>query len=165
MSTKKIVTLEEWRTSNIPNTNFSFADGCIDQVNFIRNKIIGLLALSYEEFEVLRSNIQVISTHTSKSVILPVYQISLQDGMVIITMRNNFYDWKVSIDSKQEIETDFMEIFDPTEKISGCFCEGFPKHLVFGSYEENKSQFTCEIGNDYELYMFFYILARQMRKE
>jgi len=165
MSQEK-TTLRDWCQSNEPAENLLFKDVFYKQIGFILDTLVGLLASSlassYEEYTEIRDKVVVIAKHSSKSVILPVYQISLRT--VTITMRDNFYDWKVSIESENEIENDFMELFDQTTKISSCYCEGFPENLVFGPYEKNKKQFTCEIKNDYDLYMFFYILARQMKE-
>jgi len=60
-------------------------------------------------------------------------------------LRNNFHNWKISIDSENEINVDFMELFEKDETINPIYCEGFSKEQVFKSYNNNKKQFTIEI--------------------
>jgi hypothetical protein len=103
----------------------------------------------------------VIGTHTSTRVKLPVYQIILPNGTKF-TLRCNFYDWKVSVQSPVAVEADFMNLFDPTERILSVHCEGFPKDLVFGPLAQNQYEFTLAVNNDYDLYTFFWIYSRKV---
>jgi hypothetical protein len=113
-----------------------------------------LLSDSYEEF---KSNpVLVISTHRSKSIVLPVYQINYKGIKMII--RNNFYDWKVTVDSKVQLNFDMMSLFNIKKRINSTLCEGFKYNQVFDSYENNKNKFTFEIEDQYKLYTFMYLL-------
>ena len=106
----------------------------------------------------------VISTHVSKSVKFPVYQIELKEYGIEIILRNNVYDWKVSIKSKKPLDFDYMGLFDPTKVINPIYCEGFPKDKVYGSYEQNHAEFTFEMGSDYyKLYTFFFLLKNYLK--
>ena len=73
-------------------------------------------------------------------------------------LRNNFYDWKVSVDSKIPINIDFLNLFDTKEKIHSVYCEGFKEEQVFGCYEENKNQFSFSLSDDFKLYTFLFLL-------
>ena len=55
-----------------------------------------------------------------------------------------------------------MGLFNPTEEITSVYCEGFPKDKVYGSYEQSHSQFTIEIGSDYDLYTFIFLLKNYL---
>lgn len=128
------------------------------QVYFVRDKIHRLLKPNYEEWN--KKEIQVISTHYSQSVTLPVYQMVLEENGIEIILRNNFYDWKVSIKSDKPLNCDFMGVFNPKETI--WLCEGFPKDKIYGCYNQDHSQFTIEIISDYDLYTFFFILKNYL---
>lgn len=101
--------------------------------------------------EYYNDDIIVVSTHRSKSIDLPVILIPFRQHTEVI-IRNNFYDYKVSISS---IHPDFNSIPDDItkhfskEKISSCYCEGFEDQWVFGSYFEavknNEKQCTVEM--------------------
>lgn len=122
------------------------------------NVIPEILANNYDKFDRISSQIEVISTHMSKSVELPVYRLKLKDGTIFI-LRDNFYNWKISVISPKSVTANFVELFDPREVIHAVYCEGFPKDLVFGSYSQNSQKFTVELKNNDEVYMFFWIFA------
>lgn len=154
--------LQEWANAHQPAETLIYKDGYWDQIVFVRDTIAGLLAKTYEEYQVIQASMKVISEHASKSVRLPVFRVELADGTAF-TMRYNFHDWKVSVNSSHDVETDFMGLFKPDERVHEVYCEGFPKGLVYGPYTENKRQFTIELppGN-YHLFTFFWIFAHKV---
>lgn len=154
------VDVTAWICVNKPSSNLIYASGLGDQVCFVRDKINYLLRATYEEWD--NNKPLVISTHYSKSVKLPVYQINLEQYGIEIILMYNFYDWKVSIKSDKPLDFDFMGIFNPTEEILSLYCQGFPKDKVYGSYEQNHSQFTIEIKSDYDMYTFFFLLKNYL---
>jgi len=155
--------LQEWANANQPAKNLIWAPGYWEQIVFVRDRITEALASSFEELKEIMGKIQVISTHTSKSVLLPVFRVELADGTFFI-LRYNFYNWKVSVSSPRDIEVDFLDLFDPRDEanIKDYYCEGFPKELVYGPYAKNKRQFTIEIYNDFMVFTFFWIFAHQV---
>lgn len=154
--------LQEWANAHEPGKDLSYRDEYWSQIIFVRDKVAGLLAKTYEEFERIQANIKVISTHTSKSVCLPVFYVELEDGTKF-TMRDNFYNWKVSISSPRGVIIEYMGIFDPNAISLDTFCEGFPKEMVYGAYADNKRQFTIDLpSGNYHLFTFFWIFAHQV---
>lgn len=106
-----------------------------------------------------------IGTHTSKSIILPVYYIYLDNYDTQIIMRNNFHDWKVSVNSKYSIIGIEDFIIEETEPINQLYCEGFEESQVFGMYKDNNKKFTIELpSNKYNLYTFFYVLRKSVQE-
>ncbi len=86
-----------------------------------------------------------------------------------VTMRGNFHDWKISVESQRPVEMDSTELFDSNMKISSCYCEGFPRGRVFSSYAERATfaghpsvdhKFTVELGSQYDVYTFLLLLMR-----
>jgi len=154
--------LQEWANAHDPDKKLFYADGYWEQIIFVRDRVAGIFASSYEEYQAIQSKTKVISAHMSKSVLLPVFRVELEDGTKF-TMRYNFYDWKVSVDSPRNVEVDFMGLFAPDGRVSDTCCEGFPKGLIFGPYCKNKRQFTFELppGN-YHLFAFFWIFANKV---
>ena len=126
-----------------------------NQVLFVRDTIYNLLNKNIK-------CIDVISEHTSKSIKLPVYKILLNDKTEII-MRNNFYDWKFSIKTKNELNIPASLISDGyDEKISNCYCEGFDNSWVYDCYLNNKSNFTVELNDNYNVYTFLFLIQQQL---
>ena len=154
------VDVTAWIRVNEPSKNLIYAKGLDDQVSFVRDVLCEMLMPTYEDFN--DNPPMVISTHYSKSVKLPVFQINLEKYGIELVLRYNFYNWKISVKSDKPLDFDFMGIFDPKEKWSGVYCEGFPKDKIYGSYEQNHSQFTIEIETRYNLYTFVFLLKNYL---
>ena len=154
------VDVTAWIRVNEPDKKLIYAKGLGNQVCFVRDVLCEMLMPTYEDF--INNQPMVISTHYSKSVKLPVYQINMEKYGIEMVLRYNFYDWKISVKSDKPLNFDYMGLFDPNEEISDLYCEGFPKNKVYGSYEQNHSQFTIEIGSRYNLYTFVFLLKNYL---
>lgn len=141
--------LMKWVAQNEPRSDLIFRDGLYAQVAVVRDRIAGLLARSYEEYCDL---VDVAGSHVSKSVTLPVYHIHLPKDGVKVWMRNNFFNWNVSVESKEPLDCNFLNCFDDTG--THLFMEGMERWR-FGPYSKNNRQFSVCIFNDYDLYVFF----------
>lgn len=109
----------------------------------------------------------VIGTHRSKSIELPVVEFHLENARIV--MRDNFYDWKVSVQIDEPVDIDvigssFVDLFDPKDEHSSCYCEGFSEYDVFGSFDSDRRRFTVSIGNDDNLMKFCEMLRRYAMK-
>lgn len=156
------IDLLTWCRVNEPSDDMIYKQGYWNQITFIRDDIMYMMCKDYDEY---RDNpVLVVNTHTSKSIVLPVYQINLLNGKIKMIIRNNFYDWKISVDSDIELNMDFMDLFKTDEEIHSVYCEGFKKEQVYGSYNSNKKQFTIEIGDKYKLYTFMFLLKNYLNK-
>ncbi|HEX9640566.1 MAG TPA: hypothetical protein VGB13_04560 [Candidatus Krumholzibacteria bacterium] len=121
----------------------------------------------YEE----HARVEVIATHTSKSVLLPVYSIERADGLRLV-MRDNFYNWKLSVISERPIEADFAGLFHTTppldsshngNPLSPVYFEGFPRELVFGYYEpSDRRRFSAEIWGEHSLWTTIFLILRAL---
>lgn len=158
------VDVTTWIRVNDPDENLIYRDGLGKQVCMVRDTIMRDIfyrsifgkydGKTYENFQPM-----VISTHRSKSVLLPVMLMNVEKYDIKIVLRDNFYDWKVSIISENNINCDFKGLFTENDKpINSIYCEGFPENLVFDRYCDSKKQFTIEIGDNYRLYTFMYLL-------
>jgi len=145
-----------WIRNNDPEDKMLWKGSLGDQVVFARG--LPTMLYGYERgdsdflYEKYKDAVKVIGTHTSKSIACPVYKF-VWNGITFI-MRDNFYNWKVSVDSEIPLDIDFEGIFSD-EEISSCYCEGFLDSQVYGSYFRNHKQFTVELSNRYKMYFFF----------
>lgn len=171
------VDLQAWFSVNIPEDKMLYKHQATKQIVFIRDTIQHLFFYKeYPQFrpiDVFHDDCKkakdefipmVISTHRSKSIELPVVEINLKSVGVKIVLRDNFYDWNVSIESENDIECDFMDTFKD-EKYHMCYCQGFPKDRIYGMYKDDHKKFTCYIDNDYTLFTFMWILRDYLYKE
>ena len=101
------------------------------------------------------SNVQVIAIHMSKSIRLPVMELTVKELGVRFTFRYNFQDWVVSVESIKDIVFDFGDIFtDDNHHL----CQGFPSERVFGKYIDNNKKFTVCIKGDNRMETFMNII-------
>lgn len=158
----KVMHLHAWFMENRPHENMVYKNAAEEQIMFMRDKI----QIFFTPF--MLKAVQVVSTHVSKSITLPVYHIALRDGLELI-LRGNFYDWKISVKSPFEIELPNEILTQNTlkgEKVYPCHCEGFDKSWIWDSYVNNKRKFTIEInGSLYELYTFLFLISLQVNEQ
>jgi hypothetical protein len=90
----------------------------------------------------------VVSTHYEKSIVLPVVRYEFDD--VVMTVRHNVHDWRVSVDSVRPVELwcwDFLLPETQVEFDRRCF-DGFNEGWVFAPYhpETNAHRFSAVLG-------------------
>ena len=132
-------------------------DSFWSQINLVRDRIAGILARTYNEY---RSFVTVIGTHNSKSIKCPVYRIHMEQDGIDITMRYNFYNWNVSIESDNPITCDFLGVASDGD-YDYCFCEGMEKYK-YDKMADSKHKFTVCIHDHYSLYVFFWVLRSHL---
>ncbi len=149
-----MITLYDWLRDekNTPKKEMLWYNSFWDQTKFIRDQ---LDALFVEQDEQRYGLVTVVSTHLSKSIVLPVYRIDLNG--VLLTMRDNFYNWNVSVESDQAITCDFLDCFDDSGGYT--FCEGM-EDWKYSRYSESRHKFTVCIGSKYDLYVFCRVLRK-----
>ncbi len=83
----------------------------------------------------------------------------------VITVRDNFYDYAVSVDSPLDIKETFpfYLFFEKTEENISCCFQGFPKKYIYKSYSENQKKFSCHITTQEQFTTFMSIIAFQQR--
>lgn len=160
--------LQEWMRQNIldADENLIYKKAGVSQCVFVRDRIHPLCAMEVEvgegwgaRYDWLEAHpVEVISTHSSKSVPLPVYLIEVP-GLRLV-MRNNFYDWKVSVESDRPVEDVFHGLVRHGEEIHKVYCEGFQSEWVYGPYTPGAQKFTVSLGGDHELWAFLYLLVK-----
>ena len=113
----------------------------------------------------LHTHAFVVSTHTSKSIQLPVYFFMMHNGIKVVC-RENFYGWMLSVKLPKDrpyediIPKDLIECGYDGDT-SDCFFEGFRKEWVFEGYKPNDKKqrnFSFGIYSDYEFYTVMYML-------
>lgn len=152
-----------WIRVNEPDDNLIYKKGQGNQVCFLRDTIMrGMFyKLAYGEYKdgeyekYKNFQPQVISTHKSKSVLLPVMEIELPSYGIKMTFRNNFYDWNISVESDREITFDHKGLINDN---THCYCEGFSEEKIFNKYSDDKKKFTISVDDDYKLYALMFLL-------
>lgn len=113
----------------------------------------------------LDNYVHAVSVHWSKSVLLPVYYIDARSSIGCeFWLRNNWYDWKLSVRSEQPVPDVFMRLIQRGKTIHDVYFEGFEKDWIFGSYADNPCKFSLELGGDTELTTFMMLLNQALRQ-
>src|SRR5436190_125853 len=97
----------------------------------------------------LQGKVSVVSTHTSKSIRLPVVFIDLTFAHIVL--RGNFENWRVSVLSWPELPEYVGKIFIETEPLFDLICEGFDSEWVFGLFKDNRRKFTISLTNELQV--------------
>lgn len=158
--------LDEWLRHNVPADSLLYKDGLTRQCHFVLDLMEKLFLYTASDYD---SNMEfderikiiknfkpyVINTHMSKSVRLPVMEMDLSKLGVKVILRDNFYDWCISVESEKDINCDFMGL---TANSHGYF-EGFPKDRIYDDYSEtNRRNFSFCLEDNYQVYTFMFLL-------
>lgn len=125
--------MQDFIDNNAPAEEMLFKDAWLDQVVFLRNMAKCYLAAD---------SVEVVGSHMTKSVCLPVVQIK-RCGLTV-TMRGNFYNWAFSVESRYEADVGDL-VAERSSVVSADLCEGFPEDLIFGPIGRDAKKFTCHV--------------------
>lgn len=148
--------LQAWISEQVVGDNMLWKGAFGYQMKFIRDDIKPLIStgLEYEDSKTVAT---VISTHRSKSIVLPVVEMQRRDLGLRLVMRHNFYNWKLSVISERPVEADFGGLFHTTPPVEPDYTgdplgpasfEGFPAQYIFGYYATDRRRFSAEIWDD-----------------
>jgi hypothetical protein len=147
--------LSRWLAANAVGDNMIFRAAAVRQFELLQKLQRCLFAIEDSTSIALRFAdhcTNVIGTHTSKSIKLPVVEFMLP--RVRLVMRDNFYNWTISVQSDEPLHIDVCDLFDPSIEHSSVYCEGFNEGDVFGSYNSNKREFTVQLRTNDALERF-----------
>jgi hypothetical protein len=164
-SVAKPVPLYTWWTENTIDDEMLWKQAASNQMHFV-DDLNGLMQNRLKKDE--RKQVQVISEHMSKSILLPVYL--LERGDLQIILRYNFYNWKISVVCNRKVDANFDGLFHTTppiepdytgNELADVYFEGFPKDLVFDYFEESdKKVWSAQIHDDKILWTTIYLILK-----
>jgi hypothetical protein len=152
--------LIDWAETHTPDELLVARKGYWDQIHFVK-VYINYLFVSTDD-RCLDKPVMVVGTHSSKSVLLPVYSIKTPD--IEVRFKGDFHTWLVSVKSEHIVPDVFYNIFNRSVRIDPVYFEGFQKDWIFGSYDLGPFQFSVKIPNDYDLYAFFLIILGALHR-
>jgi hypothetical protein len=162
-------TIQEWALETTPSDDMLWKGAWGAQIKFIGDTLQELIGVGLEHEE-RRKLARVISTHVSKSILLPVVEIARPDLGVRFILRENFYNWKLSVISERPVEANFDGLFPitpPTEPdytgnpLSPVYFEGFPADLIFGYFEpSDRRRWSAEIWSEHVLWTTIFLVLK-----
>jgi hypothetical protein len=143
-----LLDVESWMSDNVPSEDLLYRKSWVRQRELLRTMQGALLS----------KTAVVISTHTSKSVLLPVVCFAFKNGLLIF--RDNFHTYKVSIILRWPVDLDVEKYRLTSNNPHPVYFEGFPEFLVFDPYESGCAAFSGELTSDESLIEFCADLSR-----
>ena len=136
--------LLQWMRSSKIADSMRWKDAAESQMCFVRDMLCTNL---------LKVPVFVVSTHTSKSILLPVYRFRLQNG-IIVTARENFYGWVVSIKSPfvVNLPEDLVHGDGKNGDVTYSYCEGFKDDWVYPYGVKDVRLSTFRVDSNYMLW-------------
>lgn len=162
--------LRDWASQNVPEENKLWRDAALDQVRFF-DRLTSLIAsgLPYEQHDNIA---EVIGTHRSKSITLPVVQWTRPDLGLTLTARDNFYNFKLSVSCDRPIDVpQFAALFHTTpppdpaytgDPLHPVYFEGFPSVLVYGYQASNNRVWSAEINGSHAMWTAVFLCMRSL---
>ncbi len=159
--------LHKWWPENKPSDEMLWKEAFANQLDFVASRLKYVMVPrgpegygdeSMAHHEKVQKIVTVISTHVSKSIRLPVYKITWDWYGVTTILRNNFHDWKVSVESEVPVKINPHLLFDPKKQVHHVYCEGFDTSWVYKPYANDKSKFTAAIYDNYSLFTLFHLI-------
>lgn len=166
--------LLDWIKTNRIADDMRWKAAAEAQINYMTD--VGRLLQNPDTDAPWGANVEVISTHCSKSITLPVYRVRRLDLGLAFVMRNNFFNWKLSVASAKPLpDINFGNLFyttppvDPAytgDPLASCYFEGFPEGTIFGYYSNRRhtslpyERWSAEIHGDSSLWTALFLVLR-----
>lgn len=160
--------LQKWISDQIVDDEMRWKGAFGAQMTFICDSLVPLMGagLIYQEKKEIAD---VIATHRSKSIVLPVVEVTRRDLGLRFTMRQNFYNWKLSVLSDKPVRADFTGLFHTTppidkaytgDPLASVYFEGFPEDRIYRYYSEDNRRFSAEIWGDRLIWTAVFLIMR-----
>lgn len=164
--------IDDWAQKNKPSDNMIYKDSFWSWIRFISYTFLDMFFKEYTKDiddwdkieEIVNKHHEVIGSHTSKSILLPVLKIDYKG--VIFVLRYNFYNTEVTVFSDNEIDiTRYSDVFESQENTS-FYHEGIPKkYCVDVPYIKSHRKFTFRVSCLYDFYAIMLIIQHEIDNE
>lgn len=139
----------QWVNDNNPSRELQYGKGWWDYIEIVR-RITGKFGIE---------NVQVVATYTmhtpppKETLFMPVLKFGNQKANIII--KNDFGNYPetftCSIDLFDNALGEIYHLFDPARDLRTGKIDGFQKDWVYEPYSINKSRFTFELIDEWDL--------------
>ncbi len=160
------ISLSDWRDAHPCEDNVAFRVGLTQQATFVADKLSTLLFpnRSIHDYSMVRA----VGEHPLGDAVAPVYAFAV-NGVEVRLSGNRLYGtrrsgWIVSVKADGPILDGFGPLFDRSAVVEVEDRWGLGT-WAFGSFEQDRSQFTLHLPDEYKLYTFLFLLARVLEME
>lgn len=159
------VILDSWAHKNMPSDTKLYKQSYWSWVNFMINKFFDMFYYEYTEDlddwdkieETINSYIEIVGSHISKSIKLPVIKMKYKG--VIFVLRYNFYNTEIVVFSDKEIDISaYSDVFE-SEDTTCFYLEGFPsEYAIKTPYSKSHKIFALRVCTLYDFYSIMLII-------
>lgn len=112
------------------------------QMEFLDSVVLGLFRMRDRE-----AGLRVAGRHTSKSIALPVVEIRAPTCGLWVCLRDNFYNWAVTVESRAHADGDFSVLNSEPDYMNKVYFEGFERSglPVYGPHEDDQKHFSGHV--------------------
>lgn len=158
-------TLVDWMRNTKIKESMIYREAALNQLVFMKEEIAPLFfnwknnSGNFDDF------IKVCSSHTSKSIELPVYYIETPDIKIIA--RGNFHDWILTIITS--VDLNIPDYFNIPDLLSIDYDDGYLGFEGMDNwrrkkYSENNREFSMCIGDKYRMYAVLLYISTKVTK-
>lgn len=159
-------TLDKWRKKNLVRETLLWRGAAETQTLWALDTLPrAVMPVGWCQEDDAPSPVLVVSDHMSKSVVLPVYGVALPELGLFAVLRDNFYNWMLSLAVATPVNLDLFHGKISSKRIAPCYCEGFRPDWVFGTYTDNTTRFTTELGDNFDAYALLFYVAQTLRQK
>jgi hypothetical protein len=156
------LSLRDWAIEHQPEEEMLWKNGYWDQVYLLRDSIRFMVLKGEDREGDPWDEPKVVSSHRSKSIILPVVQY-VAPMRFDIWVRGNFHNWIVSVKAAKPVPDLFFDLFTRDEAVHEVYAEGFKREWVFGSYAIDQTEFTVDLPYiNGALWTFMFLVSRSL---
>ena len=149
------IDLQEWTKQYPINKEMFFKEPAERSITSFYDFRNALINYKYDQ----RDDIKAINTHSSKSITLPVVEITTPFGVKCI-IRDNFYDIKVSVTCPSPCDHDLFGLTaGGDDYLDPVYFEGFDKSLVYDPFVLGCDKFSVSLGSENMFLAFAKALA------
>lgn len=153
----------DWYRQNPVGNNMLWKGAAEDQFGFVRGPLSNLFMRRPKE-------VQVVGEHRSKSIPLPVYLLERPDVGLRVFLRDNFYDWKMSVETDVDFDVRFDGLFRTSPEGTGnelhpVYFEGFDRSWVHGYYDQRETKrgsWSASVHSNEKLWTALFLMLREV---
>ena len=162
--------IRDWANENEPSDNMIYKKAYWSWIGYIENEVLPrffnslIKDLDYEDaVSVMNNHHNIIGTHMSKSIKLPVIELKLKSCTIVF--RYNFYDTELTVISNKDIDLSGLEDMFRSDDSIQFYHQGIPNNYIIDTkYTEDKKRFTANIVGYSEFYTIMVAVRNSILK-
>ncbi len=148
--------LHDWLHQNTPDERMLWFDAFNSQISLFAERITLMLKM-------VRQQVYVVATHSSKGISLPVVQYRIP-GKATITVSDNFFMLTVSVDAEVPLNFEIPDWLrrQSESRVASVYAYGFKEEWVYGPIDTNPQRFTVQVKNPDQVLVLMHLIGQAL---